>query len=61
MSVDSADPDELLRGGKAGADYLLSLDESRLHIADEVDSVLGVTEEGIIAIRGSTLLVISAK
>ncbi|MHA1517791.1 MAG: DUF6513 domain-containing protein, partial [Alphaproteobacteria bacterium] len=32
-------PDELLRGGKAGADYLLSLDESRLHIADEVASV----------------------
>ena len=39
VSVDSADPDELLRGGKAGADYLLSLDESRLNIADEVDSV----------------------
>ena len=39
VSVDSADPDELLRGGKAGADYLLSLDETRLHIADEVSSV----------------------
>lgn len=39
VSVDSADPDELLRGGKAGADYLLSLDESRLHIADAVASV----------------------
>ena len=39
VSIDSADPDELLRGGKAGADYLLSLDESRLHIADEVASV----------------------
>ena len=39
VSVDSADPDELLRGGKAGADYLLSLDETRLHIAGEVSSV----------------------
>ena len=39
VSIDSADPDELLRGGKAGADYLLSLDESRLHIADQVASV----------------------
>ena len=25
VSVDSVDPDELLRGGRAGADYLLSL------------------------------------
>ena len=39
VSVDSADSDELLRGGNAGADYLLSLDETRLHIADEVSSV----------------------
>jgi dihydropteroate synthase-like protein len=38
MSVDSADPDELLRGGEAGADFLLSLNESTLHIADEVAS-----------------------
>ena len=37
-SVDSADPDELLRGGKAGADYLLSLNEETLHIADQVAS-----------------------
>ncbi|MGE3528704.1 MAG: DUF6513 domain-containing protein [Methyloceanibacter sp.] len=38
-SVDSADPDELRRGGKAGADFLLSLNESTLAIADEVASV----------------------
>jgi dihydropteroate synthase-like protein len=38
-SVDSADPDELLRGGKAGADFLLSLNEDTLYIADEVQSV----------------------
>ncbi len=38
-SVDSANTDELLRGGKAGADYLLSLNEETLHIADEVASV----------------------
>ncbi len=39
VSVDSADADELLRGGKAGADFLLSLNESTLHIADEVSAV----------------------
>ena len=38
-SVDSADPDELLRGGKAGADFLLSLNEETLHIAGKVASV----------------------
>jgi dihydropteroate synthase-like protein len=38
-SVDSADPDELLRGGKAGADYLLSLSEDTLRVADEVASI----------------------
>ncbi|MGH6748048.1 MAG: DUF6513 domain-containing protein, partial [Methyloceanibacter sp.] len=39
VSVDSADAGELKRGGKAGADYLLSLNEDTLHIADEVASV----------------------
>jgi dihydropteroate synthase len=39
VSVDSADPDELKRGGKAGADYLLSLNEETVHIADQVASV----------------------
>lgn len=38
VSVDSADPDELLRGGKAGADFLLSLNEDTLAIADQVPS-----------------------
>jgi len=38
VSVDSADPDELLRGGKAGADFLLSLNEDTLAIADQVRS-----------------------
>ncbi|MBC8019731.1 MAG: dihydropteroate synthase [Methyloceanibacter sp.] len=38
VSVDSADADELTRGGKAGADFLLSLNESTLHIADQVAS-----------------------
>jgi dihydropteroate synthase-like protein len=37
-SVDSANPEELLRGGRAGADFLLSLDEDSLHIADAVAS-----------------------
>jgi dihydropteroate synthase-like protein len=38
VSIDSADPDELLRGGKAGADFLLSLNKDTLWIADEVAS-----------------------
>jgi dihydropteroate synthase-like protein len=38
-SVDSADPDELLRGGKAGADYLLSLNEETVSIADQVAAI----------------------
>jgi len=36
VSVDSAEPEELLRGGRAGADFLLSLTEETLGIADEV-------------------------
>ncbi|MBC2732433.1 DUF6513 domain-containing protein [Thiobacillus sp.] len=36
VSVDSLDPDELLRGGRAGADYLLSLTTDTLYLADEV-------------------------
>ena len=35
VSVDSAAPDELRRGGGAGADYLLSLDERNVAIAEE--------------------------
>jgi len=38
VSVDSADPDELLRGGRVGADFLLSLNEDTLPIADKVPS-----------------------
>ena len=35
VSVDSADPDELRRGGRAGANFLLSLTEHTLDIATE--------------------------
>lgn len=38
VSVDSLEDEDLLRGGRAGADFLLSLSESSLWIADEVDS-----------------------
>jgi dihydropteroate synthase-like protein len=38
VSVDSMDGQELLRGGRAGADYLLSLNLDTLWIADEVAS-----------------------
>ena len=36
VSVDSVDPDELLRGGHAGADYLLSLTVDTLWMLEEV-------------------------
>lgn len=39
VSVDSMSSEELLRGGRAGADYLLSLREDSLWIADEVGAV----------------------
>lgn len=38
VSVDSLSTDELLRGGRAGADYLLSLTADTLWVADEVAS-----------------------
>ena len=38
VSLDSLETEDLLRGGKAGADYLLSLHESTLWIADKVAS-----------------------
>lgn len=38
VSVDSINTDELLLAGRAGADYLLSLTENNLWIADEVAS-----------------------
>jgi dihydropteroate synthase-like protein len=39
VSVDSMNPDELLRGGRAGADHLLSLTPDTAWIADAVASV----------------------
>ena len=39
VSLDSVDPDQLVRGGQAGAHYLLSLKESTLWVADEVSSI----------------------
>ncbi len=36
VSVDSLETEDLVRGGRAGADYLLSLSEHTLWIADEV-------------------------
>lgn len=39
VSVDSLETDDLLAGGMAGADYLLSLNEETLWIADRVSSI----------------------
>ena len=51
VSVDSAEPDELRRGGSAGADYLLSLTERNLVIAEETGArpVLIPAEPGDLA------------
>ncbi len=38
VSVDSMSEQDLIRGGNAGADYLLSLKESTLWVCDEVDA-----------------------
>ena len=38
VSIDSLEDDDLLRGGKAGADYMLSLTNKSVWIADEVES-----------------------
>ena len=38
VSVDSADNDELIRGGNAGADYILSISENNKHILDKIKS-----------------------
>ncbi|MGH8548493.1 MAG: DUF6513 domain-containing protein [Methylococcales bacterium] len=38
VSIDSLENDDLLRGGRAGADYMLSLTEDTLWIADEVET-----------------------
>jgi dihydropteroate synthase-like protein len=39
VSVDSLDTDDLLRGGRAGADFLLSLHEDTVWVADEVSAI----------------------
>lgn len=39
VSVDSLEPQDLIAGANAGADYLLSLNEKTLWIAEEVDAI----------------------
>jgi dihydropteroate synthase-like protein len=39
VSIDSLETDDLLRGGKAGADFMLSLHESSLWVAEEVAAI----------------------
>jgi dihydropteroate synthase-like protein len=39
VSIDSLEPEDLLRGAKAGADYMLSLHEGSLWVADEVTAI----------------------
>jgi len=39
VSIDSLETEDLIRGANAGADYMLSLHESTLWVADEVDAI----------------------
>lgn len=39
VSVDSHAPEDLVTGGRAGADYLLSLNENTLWVTEEVESI----------------------
>ena len=39
VSVDSLDTNDLIKGSKAGADFLLSLQEKSIWVMDEVDSI----------------------
>ena len=39
VSVDSANVDELRRAGRAGAEFILSLDETKLNVAADIDAV----------------------
>ena len=38
VSIDSHNTDELIRGSKAGADYLLSIKSETYHILENLDS-----------------------
>lgn len=39
VSIDSANSEELIRGGKAGADYLLSISEKNLFVTEGIKSI----------------------
>ncbi|MEE9398086.1 MAG: DUF6513 domain-containing protein [Methylococcales bacterium] len=39
ISIDSLDPDDLLRGSRAGADYMLSLNEETLWVIEKAGSI----------------------
>ena len=38
MSVDSANAEELIRGSKAGADYILSVNQKNINILNEINA-----------------------
>ncbi len=39
VSIDSADSEELIRGSKSGADYILSINENNINILDQIKSI----------------------
>jgi dihydropteroate synthase-like protein len=63
VSIDSLDSDDLLKGGKAGADYMLSLHENNLWIADEVETIPVLIPEthGDLAVLDRTIAAMQAK
>jgi dihydropteroate synthase-like protein len=63
VSVDSLETEDLLRGGRAGADYLLSLHEDTLWIANEVSAtpILIPTKHGDLASLDRAIAAMRAK
>ena len=63
VSIDSLEDEDLLRGAKAGADYMLSLTSKSIWIADEVDAIpiLIPQEHGDLSSLDHAISVLQAK
>jgi len=63
VSIDSLETDDLVRGGKAGADFMLSLHASTLWIADEVQAtpILIPEKHGELCTLDSAIQILQSK
>ncbi len=63
VSIDSLEDEDLIKGGRAGADYMLSLTSKSIWIADEVDSIpiLIPEKHGELATLDHAISVLQAK